>query len=206
VSTRDWQAQVTLPPRPIWVHLAFAFTILFMSLHLYWALGGTWGLPPTALQEKSAVQASNWVVTIIMLVGALVILALNYPVSRRVPSWTLLVPIWVAAVVCISHATFGIATKALYLSGWHGAVDFPAVPGVSAARAAEMNHLAAVRDLTVFEPSFLIQGGLLALAAWQFIRTPAGRRKWSMSTVAGAAAIVVFGTLLSLGDMHFVIA
>jgi hypothetical protein len=47
---------------------------------------------------------------------------------------------------------------------------------------------------------------LLALAAWQFIRTPACRRKWSMSTVAGAAAIVVFGTLLSLGDMHFVIA
>ncbi|MGW4825866.1 hypothetical protein ACWEP4_45280 [Streptomyces sp. NPDC004227] len=37
------ESGVDLPPRPIWVHLAFVFTILFMLLHVYWAVGGTWG-------------------------------------------------------------------------------------------------------------------------------------------------------------------
>jgi hypothetical protein len=188
------------------VHAAFAFTILFMALHLYWAVGGTWGLPPAALQFRAAVQASNWVVSAIMAIGAVVVLGLNYPISRRVPSWMLLVPMWIGAVVCLSHGVYGLITKALYLSGWQGAVNFPELPGVSAATAAEKNHLAAVHDLLVFEPAFLVQGALLALATWQFIRTAIGRRRWTMAVLGGTVAIAVYGTLLSLNDMYFAVA
>lgn len=203
---RTTRPRSDLPPRPVWVFLAFSFTLAFMSVHLYWAVGGSWGLPPLALHDRSAVQAANWVVSVIMLIGALVVLALNHPAGRRVPPWMLLVPVWIGAVVCVSHGIYGIATKALYLSGWHGAVDFPVVPGISAATAATQNHLSAVHDLLVFEPCFLVEGALLAMAAWQFLRTPVGRRKWSISVVAGIVVIDVFGALLTLGGMRFAIS
>ncbi|MFF2065829.1 DUF3995 domain-containing protein [Streptomyces sp. NPDC058200] len=206
VNSGDREPEITLPPQPIWVQLAFAFTLLFTALHVYWAVGGTWGLPLLALQEQSAVQAVNWVVSLIMVIGALFILALNHPIGRRVPSWTLLVPLWIATVVCLSHALYGFVTKSLYLIGYQSAVDFPVVSGVSAAEADEANHRSAVLDLLVFEPCFLIQGVVLAMAAWQFIRTPDGRRKWRISLTAGIAAITVFGALLSLADMRFAIS
>ncbi|WP_326609081.1 DUF3995 domain-containing protein [Streptomyces scopuliridis] len=205
-NSGDREPEITLPPQPVWVQLAFAFTLLFMAIHLYWAVGGTWGLPLLALQEKAAVQAVNWVVSVIMVIGALFVLALNHPIGRRVPSWTLLVPLWTGAVVCVSHAIYGLITKALYLSGWHGAVNFPVVAGVSPATAAAENRHSAILDILVFEPCFLIQGLLLALAAWQFIRTPAGRRRWRMSLIAGIALIDVFGLLLDLAGKQFAIS
>ncbi|MGW5129254.1 DUF3995 domain-containing protein, partial [Streptomyces sp. NPDC004069] len=174
-----------------------------MLLHVYWAVGGTWGLPLLARHDKSAVQAVNWVVSAIMLVGALFVLALNRRTQSRVRAWVLLVPMWIAAVVCVSHALYGFVTKALYLSGHHGAVDFPVVPGVGAAEAAEANHLSAVQDLLVFEPCFLVQGLVLALAAWQFLRTRGARRRWWTSLVVGILVIDVFGALLSLVGARF---
>ena len=189
-------------PRSIWIRAAFVFTILFMALHVYWAVGGTWGLPPATLGREAEVQAANWVVSAIMLIGALYILALDRPISRKIPSWLLLPPIWIGAVVCLSHGVFGLATKALYLSGRHGAVNFPDLPGRSEAEVAGSNRLAAWHDLLVFEPCFILQGALLALAAWHFIRGPAARRRWSMSIVAGTAAIDILGTALTLVGTH----
>jgi hypothetical protein len=206
VNSSDTAEEIILPPRPVWVHLAFVFTLLYMLIHLYWAIGGTWGLPLLAMHDKSAVQAVDWVVCVIMVIGALFVLALNRPIGRRVPSWALLGPIWIGAVVCLSHGIYGFLTKALYLSGHHGAVNFPVVAGVSAATAAAKNHLSAVQDVLVFEPCFAIEGALLALAAWQFQRTQAGRRRWAWSLVVGIVVIDVFGALLSLGGMHFAIS
>lgn len=206
VNSSDRDREVALPPRPAFVHMAFAFTLLYTAFHVYWAVGGTWGLPLAALHEEALTKVANWVVSVIMLVGAVWILALNHPVGRRVPAWMLLAPIWAGAVVCVSHAVFGFVTKILYLGGHHGAVDFPVVPGVGAAEAADANHLSAVQDLLVFEPCFLVQGVVLALAAWQFLRTPAGRRRWSVSLIVGVVVIDVFGALLSLGDLHFALS
>ncbi|OEV12835.1 hypothetical protein AN218_06400 [Streptomyces nanshensis] len=187
------------------MYVAFAFTLVFMLLHLYWAVGGTWGLPLMETRNRSAVQAANWVVCAVELIGAFFILALNHPVGRRVPAWTLLVPLWIAAVVCLSHGVYGFVTKGLYLSGWHGAVDFPSVPGVSAATAAGRHQLSAIQDLVVFEPCFVLQGALVALAAWQFVRTSARRRIWLTSVIVGTVLIAAFGTLLSLGGMHIAV-
>jgi hypothetical protein len=199
-------SDAALPARPIWVYLAFAFTLLYLVIHLYWALGGTWGLPPLALRDGAVVRAVDWVVCAIMMIGALFVLALRRPIRGRSRSLALLVPIWIGAVVCLSHGVFGFITKALYLSGWHSAVNFPVVPGVSAATAAAKNHLSAVQDLVVFEPCFAIEGALLALAAWQFFRTPIARRRWSWSLLVGVVAIDVFGALLSLAHLHVAIS
>jgi hypothetical protein len=176
-----------------------------MALHVYWAAGGTWGLPPAAELHQSETQAANAVVSVIELIGAFWVLALLHPAARRVPSWLLLSPLWAATAVCVSHAIFGFITKALYLGGMHEAVDFPDTPHLSAAEAADANHLSAVHDLLVFEPSFLIQGVVLAMAAWQFIRTPARRRQWTWSLVVSVVLITVFGAVLSLLDAQVAI-
>ncbi|MZD07413.1 DUF3995 domain-containing protein [Streptomyces sp. SID5785] len=182
--------------------LAVAFTLLYAGIHVYWALGGTWGVPLAARQDPDTLRAANWVVTVIMLIGAAWLLAMDHRVARRVPAWTVLVPVWGGAVICLSHAVFGFVTKALYLTGAHGAVDFPEATGVDAATLARDHHTAAVRDLWLFEPCFLVQGALLALAGRAFARTPAGRRAWTLSLLAGVVVIDVFGLLLALTGRH----
>ncbi|MET9669351.1 DUF3995 domain-containing protein [Streptomyces sp. NPDC006475] len=199
------EQEIELPPRSIWVHLAFYFTLIFMALHVYWAVGGAWGLPPAAALHASETRIANWFVSAIEAIGALWVLALLHPAARRVPSWLLLLPLWAASAVCVSHAIFGAVTKALYLGGMHEAVDFPVVPGLSAEEAADANHLSAVQDLLVFEPFFLIQGVVLAMAAWQYIRTPARRRLWTWSLVVAVLLIIAFGAMLSLADSKFAI-
>jgi hypothetical protein len=205
VNSDAAEQEIELPSRPVWVHAAFYFTLIFMALHVYWAVGGTWGLPPAAVTNPSATRTANWVVSAIELTGAFWVLALLHPAARRVPSWLLLSPLWAAAAVCVSHAVFGAVTKSLYLGGMHEAVDFPDVPELSAEEAADANHLAAVHDLLVFEPFFLIQGVVLAMAAWQYIRTPARRRLWTWSLVVAVVLISVFGAVLSLADAKFAI-
>ncbi|MFR9673721.1 DUF3995 domain-containing protein [Streptomyces sp. TR06-5] len=187
------------------MHSAFVFTLAFTALHVYWAVGGTWGLPLLALHNAEAVRTVNWAVSALMLIGAFVVLGLNRPVARKVPSWMLLVPIWAGTVVCVSHALYGFVTKGLYLSGQQNAVDFPVVPGVDPATAAEKNHLSALHDLLVFEPAFLIQGVLLALAGLQFLTTAAGRRRWSVSLIVGVLAIDAFGVALALAGLRFAV-
>lgn len=194
------KAHVAEGPWP--VRLTVAFTLLYMSIHVYWAVGGTWGVPLAAQQNADAVRNANWVVSVIMLIGAAWVLALHHRFARRVPAWVVLTPLWGGAVICVSHAVFGFVTKSLYLAGVHDAVDFPKAAGVDATTLAHDHHVSAVRDLWLFEPSFLIQGLLLALVGWQFIRTAAARRTWSLSLLLGIAAVDVFGLLLSLGNMH----
>jgi Protein of unknown function (DUF3995) len=199
----------TAPPtsRTVWAYSAFWFTVLFIPIHVYWAMGGTFWLPAAALipANKPAVQVANWAVTVLLAIGAAIALALARPAGRRVHPALLLAPIWIGSVVCVSHAIFGFITKGLYLGGVQGAVNFPALPGVSAPAAAAANHTAAVLDLAVFEPWFLIEGALLLLAGRQFLRTPTARRWWTMSVIIGTTLIGVFGTLLTVSNLHFAV-
>ncbi|MFV8183387.1 DUF3995 domain-containing protein [Streptomyces sp. AF1B] len=194
------KADVTEGPWP--VRLTVGFTLLYMAIHVYWAEGGTWGVPLAAQQNADAVRNANWVVSAIMLIGAAWVLALNHRFARRMPSWVVLAPLWGGAVICVSHAVFGFVTKSLYLAGMHGAVDFPKAVGVDETTLAHDHHVSAVRDLGLFEPCFLIQGLLLALAGRQFIRATTGRRAWSWSVLLGVAVVDVFGLLLALSNMH----
>jgi hypothetical protein len=198
--------RAALPHQPNWAYLATGFTGIFLLLHLYWAAGGTWGLPLAALHNKSAVQAANWAVCAIMALGMLWILALTRPVSRRLTPWLLLMPLWIAAVICLSHALFGFTTKALYLEGIHGAVHFPIVAGVDPITAATHNHLSSVQDLIVFEPAFMLEGALITLAARQYINTPRGRQHWAVAIFIGVVTICLFGTVLAVFNLHVAVS
>lgn len=191
--------------RPQWAYCAAVFSLAFMGLHVYWAVGGTWGLPPSALENAEATRAANWVVSAMLLIGAAGLYALTRPIGRRLPSWMTVTPFWAAASVCVSHAVFGFVTKSLYLGGMHSAVDFPEVQGMSAEAALRKNRVAAVHDLLVFEPCFLLQGVLIALAVGHFIRTPERRRLWWISLAVGIGLIDILGVILVWGGNHFAV-
>ena len=109
----------------------------------------------------------------------------------------MLAPVWAGAVMCLSHGLFGMATKSLYAAGVQSAVSWPG--HLTAAQ----KNLAALYDLGVFEPWFLIQGLLLALAGHWFARTATGRRRWTLSLAAGIVFIDAFGIALAVTHHRF---
>lgn len=123
------------------------------------------------------------------------------PEGRTRPAPLMVAPVWVASVVCISHGLFGIVTKGLYAAGVHSAVSWPEHDLTAAQK-----NLAALRDLAVFEPWFLIQGLLLALAGRWLARTASGRRRWTLSLVAGIVLVDAFGIVLAVTHHHFVVS
>ena len=71
--------------------------------------------------------------------------------------------------------------------------------------AAQKNH-AALLDLGLFEPWFLIQGLLLLLAGRWFARTAAGHRWWILSLIAGVVLVGAFGIALAVAHKHFAVS
>jgi hypothetical protein len=70
-------------------------------------------------------RAVNLVVSALLACGAVYQYGHTRPWARRPPARLVLAPVWAAAVVCVSHGLFGIATKGLYLAGLKTAVSWP---------------------------------------------------------------------------------
>jgi Protein of unknown function (DUF3995) len=184
------------------VYLAALAALAAIPIHLYWALGGTWGLPAgAATAGLPGIRATNIAVSVLLACGAAYLYALTRPWTRRPSALLRLAPVWAASVVCISHGLFGIFTKALYEAGMHAAVSWPEHDLTAAQK-----NLAALRDLTVFEPWFLIQGLLLALAGRWLAPTATGRRRWTVSLAAGIVLVDAFGIVLAVTHHHFAVS
>ena len=187
---------------PLFAYLAALAALAAIPLHLYWALGGTWGLPGgAATADLPGIHATNLAVSVLLTCGALFLIGLTRPWARRPPAVLMLAPVWAGAVVCISHALFGIAAKGLYVAGVHAAVSWPE-HGLTAAQ----KNLAALRDLGIFEPWFLVLGVLLALAGYGFVPTAAGGRRWTLSLLAAVVLICAFGLVLAVSHHTFAVS
>lgn len=180
------------------VYLAALVTLTGVPIHLYWAFGGTWGLPSSAAADLPGMRPTNMIVAAILVAGAAWLTALTRPWARRLPGALVLTPIWIGSVVCISHGLYGMVTKGLYAAGAHSAVSYPE-PLTTAQR-----NLAALRDLTVFEPWFLIQGLLLLFAGRWFVTTTRARR-WTPSILAGVVLVDAFGIALAIAHQRFAV-
>ncbi len=191
------------PSRPTLAHLApCLLTVASIPIHAYWAAGGQLLLPGGAVTAAlPAVHAANWAVSVLLAMGAVILLALARPAGRRIPVGLLLGPIWIGAVVCVSHGLFGLVTKGLYVSGLHGAVNYPVAGWTSAQK-----NAAAALDLTVFEPWFLLEGVLLALAGRQFLPAAAARRRWTLTLLAGVVLTGTFGAVLAAAHLHVAVS
>jgi hypothetical protein len=191
----------TIPTGPLTAYLAALAAVAGIPVHLYWALGGTWGYPGgTATATMPGLRAVNLVVSVLLACGAVYLYGLTRPWARRLPALLVLAPVWAAAVVCVSHGLFGIATKGLYLAGLKAAVSWPE-HGLTAGQ----KNLAALHDLAIFEPWFLVLGFLLALAG-RWFAGPAVSRRWTLSLVAAIVLIDAFGVVLALTHHRFAVA
>ena len=186
---------------PLIAYLAALAAVAGISVHLYWALGGTWGYPGgTATAGLPGLRAVNLVVSVLLACGAVYVYGLTRPWARRRPAFLVLAPVWAAAAVCVSHGLFGIATKGLYLAGVKSAVSWP-----ENALTAGQKSLAALHDLTIFEPWFLVLGLLLALAG-RWFAGPAASRRWTLSLVAVIVLVDAFGIVLAVTHHRFAVA
>lgn len=199
------ERSVPLPSSPLPARSAAAVALVNVPLHLSWALGGTFLLPGgSSIADLAQTRVANAAVCVLLLIGAAVLLMIGGLPGRsrpgrgtvrggRVVRAVLLTAIGAAAAVCVSHAVYGFATKALFLAGYQ-TLRFPDLgDGWSAAE----KHTAAVLDLAVFEPWFLAQGVLLVVVGRQFLQTARGRRRWVRVLSLGTALLVVLGVVLA---------
>ena len=186
---------------PLVVYLAALVALAGIPIHLYWAFGGTWGLPGgAATADLPGLHATNAIVLVLLAGGAALLFGLTRPWARRPPALVMLALIWPGSVLCISHGLYGLVTKGLCAAGAHSVVSWP-----EPLTAAQKN-LAALRDLGVFEPWFLVQGLLLLFAGRWFARTTTGRRRWTLSLAAATVLAGAFGVALTAAHQRFVVS
>ena len=210
-ATRDTETTPSIPRTPdtrasqtgpLIAYLAALAAVAGIPVHLYWALGGTWGYPGgTATAGLPGLRAVNLVVSALLACGAVYLYGLTRPWARRRPALLMLAPVWAAAVVCVSHGLFGIATKGLYLAGVKSAVSWPE-RGLTVAQ----KNLAALHDLAIFEPWFLVLGLLLALAGRRFAGSAPSRHRWTLSLVAVIVLVDAFGVALAVTHHRFAVS
>jgi hypothetical protein len=200
-------AAEALPPVPVLARLAAVVTLINVPIHVAWALGSTFLLPGGAsIATLPQTRAVNAVVSGVLLAGAAVLFLVGGPWSwprpgsgllagggRVVPA-VLLTALGTAAAVCLSHAVYGLVSKALFLAG----LDTVRFPDIGDGWTPAEQHTAALLDVAVFEPWFLLEGVLLALAGWQYLRTARGRRRWVGLLSLATLALLLLGVLLAL--------
>lgn len=127
-------------------YAAFAWALVFMVPHLYWALGGTAGLGDESIEGVLAVI--NYAGIVLSIVAAALALALVRPLGASVSRRLLLVGAWGACVL-------------LSLRGGVGLIQ-----DIAIALGASDEGVPAL--VLIFEPLFLIGGILFGLAARQY--------------------------------------
>ena len=124
-------------------YAAFAWAVVFLVPHVYWAVGGTAGLGDESMQGALAVV--NAAAIVLLIVAAALALALVRPWGASVPRRALRAGAWGACVALTLRGAVGLA-QAVAVAVGASSGDLPAIS-------------------LVFEPLFLIGGLLFGLAA-----------------------------------------
>lgn len=157
------------------------WSLLYLVPHLVWALGVRAGF--TALHPSIATlpqwRTINWVASAILGVAALLGLALR----RRAPSAAMhrasLTVAWFGSCIATAHGLVGIGMRIATVSSW----PQPVVPAWL------------YWDLLVFEPWFLIEGVLLAVAGGVLLPDRPQRKRWVFACVGGTIIAIIFALL-----------
>jgi hypothetical protein len=138
-------------------YAATAWALAFAVVHLYWALGGTVGLPRDMSVGMNPVLLVIDVLAIpLCVVGALLALSLVRPWGRLFPRRLLLAGAWAVCALLIVHSA-------------------PTLVGDGLAAAGLRNGALSSLDrwsLLVYEPWFFVGGALYGAASWGYGRRP----------------------------------
>ena len=99
-------------------YAAFAWALVFAAVHLYWALGGTVGMPPgMSVGMNLALFVIDVVAIPLCVVGALLALSLVRPWGRLLPRRLLLACGWGACALLILHSVPTLVGDGLVIAG-----------------------------------------------------------------------------------------
>ncbi|MBU8878219.1 DUF3995 domain-containing protein [Bacillus sp. FJAT-29790] len=159
-----------------------------MLPHLYWALGGRMGLfllkPSVAV--SSQFQLINWVATPIFIAAGLVGLGFIYLGNRKILRLLLLSISVLGCSIATAHGIFGIIYRGLQITG---------VIGLENGTFDIHDDMYVVWDLVIFEPWFLIEGILFAIAGWSQLKRARSRKVWLAVCMLGTTVGLVTGLL-----------
>jgi hypothetical protein len=179
-------------PRPqglAWSGYAvFIWSIAYMLPHLYWALGGTFGLSllkPSVL-ELPQWEMINWVASVFLTAAGFLGIAFIYLRKRGFLSWFLLFIALTGCSLATSHGVYGIINRILQIAG---------VAELESGPFNVNEHAYVVWDLILFEPWFMIEGILLGLSGWYYLDKLSHRRIWMMLCTVGIITGLITGLL-----------
>ncbi|MBA9028238.1 DUF3995 domain-containing protein [Peribacillus huizhouensis] len=167
-----------------WAGIAvFVWSIAYMLPHLYWALGGRMGLflLKPSVAASSQFQLINWVATPIFIAAGLVGIGFIYIGNNKILRSLLLSISMLGCSIATAHGIFGIVYRGLQIAG---------VIGLGNETYHIHDDMYVVWDMVMFEPWFLIEGILLAIAGWCLLKGARSRKIW--------LAVCIFGTLVGL--------
>jgi len=149
-----------------WLMVAPAYAtcgwgVIFASVHLYWLLGGTVGLPTgLSLHSNTPLLVIDIIAIPLCITAAVLALALVRPWGLRFPRRLLLTAAWGAAALFVVHAAPTIP-------------DWVALAlGLRTAALTPMDRF----SIFLYEPWFLVGGILFGVAAWCYQRRSRDRR------------------------------
>lgn len=166
----------------------FVWSMAYMLPHLYWALGGRVGLSllKPGVAASSQFELINWISLPIFIVAGLVGLGFIYLGKSKILSIMLLSISVLGCSIATAHGIFGIIYRGLQITGAIGLEN----------RTFDIHDdMYVVWDMVIFEPWFLIEGILLAIAGWCFLKGTRSRKVWLMVCMLGTIVGLVTGIL-----------
>ncbi|MED3562612.1 DUF3995 domain-containing protein [Bacillus xiapuensis] len=173
----------------VWAGIAvFVWSIAYMLPHLYWALGGRIGLSllKPSVAESPHFEFINWVALPIFIAAGLVGLGFIYLGKSKILRTLLLSISVLGCSIATAHGIFGIIYRGLQIAG---------VIGLDNGTFHIHDNIYVVWDLVIFEPWFLIEGILLAIAGWCHLKGARSRKIWLAVCMLGTIVGLVTGIL-----------
>jgi hypothetical protein len=166
-----------------------AWSMLYALIHLYWGLGGDYGLfalKPSAPEEDIWIAANLFAFGLIAFAGGL---GFALERARRLPARAVLLAIVAAgSAIATSHGVYGIAFRAAQVAG---------LSSIEGAGFSIDDHGWALWDMLAIEPWFLVEGLLLGVVGYLNMRSTAGRDRWLLA-VSGLGLIALLTGVLGL--------
>ncbi|WP_104482429.1 DUF3995 domain-containing protein [Actinokineospora auranticolor] len=137
-----------------------AWAFAFAAVHVYWAVGGSLGLPPgLSVRGNTPLFVIDVIAVPMCVAGGVLALALVRPFGARLARKPLLVGAWGMSVLCLVHSVPAVLQAALLL-----------VSG-------DADTLTAPERFSFFgyEPYWFVGGVLTGLAAFGYQRATRGR-------------------------------
>jgi hypothetical protein len=161
------------------------WSLLYALPHLYWGLGGTFGMSvykPSA-REMEQWEAAHLFAFVFITATGLLGFALERTRARRAAHLLVLAVVAAGAAIAASHGAYGILFRALSVAG---ATEVDGGPFHFE------QHGWVLWDMLAIEPWFLIEGVLLGLAGYFALATRDGQRLWLWAV--GALFSIGFAT------------